>query len=62
MLKFEDQVFNIGPSFEYINPEKISRIRLTRKRIRIYLKSQLNYIYVERTEKNMKELEKVGIK
>ena len=63
MLQFEDYIYGTGPKYEYINSEKIFRIRFARKRIRIYLgPSSLMYIYVEKNKHNMKELElKMGI-
>ena len=60
ILKFEDSIWNVGPSYEYINSDRIFRIRLTRKRIRIYFNSSFwSMIYFERTENNMNELKKL---
>jgi len=60
ILKFEDYVFTTGPSYEYINSDHISRIRITRKRIKIYLNNHLyDYIFVGKTKHNMDELKKI---
>jgi hypothetical protein len=60
LLKFEDDIFNYGASYEYINSEQIIRIRLLRKRIRIYLLGfRKNYIFIGRTKHNMDELKKI---
>ena len=58
ILKLEDQVLNYGASFEYINSDCIFRIRIKRKRIKIYYGSY-SYIFVGRTEHNMNELKKL---
>lgn len=63
MLKFEDYIFGVGASYEYINSDQIFRIRITRKRIFIYKKpSAFSYIFVEKNSHNIKELEKIGIR
>jgi len=60
ILKFEDDIYTTGPRHEYINSDKIFRIRLTRKRIRIYTHTgAFSYIFVGRTEHNMNELKKL---
>ena len=60
ILKFEDFVYARGPSQEYINSDRIFRIRLSRKRIRIYFSSSpFSYVFVERNEHNMNELKKL---
>ena len=60
MLKFEDYIFNTGPKYEYINSEKIFRVRFTRKKIKIYAYPSLfGYIFVAKTKHNLKELEKI---
>ena len=60
MLKFEDFVYVGGPSQEYINSDRIFRIRLTRKRIRIYFSSSpFSYVFVEKNSHNMNELKKL---
>ena len=60
ILKFEDFVYAGGPSQEYINSDRIFRIRLTRKRIRIYFSSNaFSYVFVERNTHNMNELKKL---
>jgi len=58
-LKLEDFVYNNNPSYEYVNSDRITRIRLTKKRIRLYT-SMLSYIYVGRTKWNMKEIKKLN--
>ena len=63
ILKFEDYVYAVGHKHEYINSDKIWRIRLKRKRIYIYLSpSAFSYIYVGRTKHNMDELKKLDAK
>jgi hypothetical protein len=58
ILKLEDYVWAVGPSHEYINSDKIKRIRILKKRIKIYFNTW-NYIYVGNTEHNKKELKKL---
>ena len=58
-LKLEDDVFNNGPSYEYVNSDRITRIRLTKKRIRLYT-STFSYIFVGRTKWNMREIKKLN--
>jgi len=63
MLKFEDYIFGVGSSHEYINSEQIFRIRIARKRIYIWRRpSMFGFIFVEKNSHNIKELEKIGIK
>jgi len=60
-LKFEDEIWNIGPKYEYINSDLIRRIRITRKRIRFYFKDRIfGYIYVGKTRNNLEELKKIN--
>jgi len=60
MLKLEDYIWNTGPKYEYVNSDKICRIRFTRKRIRIYFyPSMFGYIYVAKTKHNLDELENI---
>ena len=62
MLKLEDDIYATNPCHEYINSDKIFRVRLTKKRIRIYKAPTIfNHIYVGRTKHNMEELKKIGI-
>jgi len=60
MLKLEDYIWNSGPKYEYLNSEKIFRIRMMRKRIRIYyFPGIFSYIYVAKTKYNLMELGKI---
>jgi len=62
MLKFEDDIWNTNASYEYINSERIFRIRIRRKRIKIYMyPSTFNYIYIGKTKHNIEELKKINI-
>ena len=61
ILKLEDDIFNSGPESEYINSEKIKRIRIGKKRIRIYLEGTILYIYVGITKHNVEEFKKIGV-
>lgn len=56
ILKLEDGVFGIGSKYEYINSDNITRIRLTPKRIRIWVTGKMTNYYVGRTKHNMEEL------
>lgn len=59
ILKLEDEVYAFGAEYEYINSDTIDRIRLTRKRIYIWLVGKIFSIYVRRTKHNMKELQRL---
>lgn len=60
ILKFEDDIWATGPHYEYINSDRIFRIRLNKKRIKIYMYPAIfNCIYVGRTKHNMEELKKL---
>jgi len=59
LLKFEDYIFAGGPTHEYINTDLILRVRLSRKRIRLYYRGSIfGYIFIARTKNNMDELRK----
>ena len=61
-LSFEDYVWNLGPNNEIINSKNICRIRVGRKRIRIWMNySSWNYVFIGKTEHNLRELKKLGV-
>jgi hypothetical protein len=59
ILKLEEVVRPFGRTHEYINSERIFRVALLRKRIKIYYNANpFAYIYVGKTEHNIKQLKK----
>lgn len=61
-LILEDYVWGIGSKHEVINSRNICRIRISRKRIKIWtINHRWNYIYVGKTKHNMDELKKIEV-